>query len=420
MQPSHPLRMIAGSGIGNIVEWYIFMVYAYLIPQISRLFFPTHSNHGATILALLIFAAGFLARPIGAVFFGWMGDRLGRKSTLVTSQVLMVLTTGLFAALPTYASWGSTAGVVMVVLRVLQGISIGGEYTTSLCYIVEVAPRHRRSLWASVISGSTALGILISAWVVFAAVHGLTESQLLAWGWRLCFGIGALLAVLGVYLRYRLPETPVFEDNRRLDKRGKLRDLVQAGILGRMLVLVVLGTAYAYCYQLFFVWVPNAFAQGEAQQATLLLMTAVVMLVFMAFIALGGYWADRFGQLRVLRTTLLLLLIIWWPLQHEALQHGMGGLCVFLGLNAVVFGSFVGVASAYFASLFPSPVRASALSLSYNVTYAIVGGLTPVVLALLLHRFGMGAVMGVSMAIVAVAWVVALLGPQDAHQLEEV
>lgn len=210
-KPFSVVKAVCAGGIGNIVEWYSFMVYAYLTPQIATVFFPEEHPQKARILSLLIFAVGFLARPLSAVLYGYIGDYWGRRKALLSSQYLMAISTLLLSILPTYATWGPLAAILLTVLRIIQGFSIAGEYTTSLCYFAEVSPLSQRGLWVSSISASTAVGILFSAIVVFIFTNILTSLQLLIWGWRLCFFGGFVLS-----LTYNIPYaivgglTPVF------------------------------------------------------------------------------------------------------------------------------------------------------------------------------------------------------------------
>ena len=204
------LTIIMGGAIGNLIEFYNFLLYAFFAHDISSLFFPTQDKVISLILAFSLFALGFISRPVGSLLFGYIGDKYGRRHSLVLSLYMMAVPTFLIAWLPTYQSWGLASPLLLVLFRIMQGIAIGGEYTGSAIFLGEHAPAKTRGLWVSCIPSTTALGVLSGSVVALLAAKILTHEQLLAWGWRVPFMLGALLCLLGVLLRRYLPETPVF------------------------------------------------------------------------------------------------------------------------------------------------------------------------------------------------------------------
>src|SRR6516165_10430755 len=197
--------------IGNAVEWYDYGLYGYLAPVLATLFFPSKDPLNSLMATFGAFAAGFLLRPLGAIAFGHLGDRLGRKKALVVSVALMAVPTGLIALLPTYAEAGSLAAVLLVGLRLLQGFSVGGEFTGSIIFLVEHAPPSRRGFIGSWAGFSTNAGCLLGSGVGALLVIVMGRQGLEAWGWRLPFLLGAGLGVVGVYLRLTVEETPHFQ-----------------------------------------------------------------------------------------------------------------------------------------------------------------------------------------------------------------
>src|SRR5919199_2850960 len=208
--PATPSRqIIVASLIGNVMEWYDFAVYGYFAVAFGTSFFPADDPVASTLAAFGVFAAGFLARPLGGVLFGHVGDRLGRKRALEASVALMAVPTVLIGLLPTYAQIGALAGLSLVVLRLMQGLAVGGEFTTSIVYVVEHADAARRGRHGSwMVVGATA-GILLGSAVGALMANLLPADTLAAWGWRVPFLLGAAVAAIGFWLRRRLPEPPV-------------------------------------------------------------------------------------------------------------------------------------------------------------------------------------------------------------------
>lgn len=212
---------VIGSGLGNVVEWYSFLAYAYLTPVLSKLFFPDVSEKKSIIYVFLIFAIGFLARPFGAVFFGYLGDKVGRRKTLIISQLLMAIPSLLICFIPTHEQIGFSAAILLSILRFVQGFSIAGEYTTSLCYISEMSPKKRRRLYTSTVPSSTAIGILISSFMTLGIIHYFESANTLySYGWRVSFFIGFLLNSLVIFIRLMLKESEAY--TRQKKELGKI------------------------------------------------------------------------------------------------------------------------------------------------------------------------------------------------------
>src|SRR5215813_981461 len=210
-RPSGMRRTVLAGMLGNAMEWYDYGLYGYLSPILATLFFPSRDPLTSLTATFGVFAAGFLMRPLGAVAFGHLGDRLGRKKALVISVGLMAVPTGLIGLLPTYAQAGSLAAVLLVVLRLLQGFSVGGEFTGSILFLVEHAPPARRGFIGSWAGFSTNAGCLLGSGVGALLVTVLGRQAVAEWAWRLPFLLGAVLGVAGLFLRLGVEETPRFQ-----------------------------------------------------------------------------------------------------------------------------------------------------------------------------------------------------------------
>ena len=203
--------IIVGGTIGNLTEWYNFLLYGYLASIISQLFFPLNNRLLSLTLTFTVFALSFFVRPFGGILFGWIGDTYGRQRALIISLIMMTIPTFLIGCLPTYNKIGITSPILLCVLRICQGLSAGGEHTGSAIYVAEYAPQKYRTLWVSTVPTSAALGILISSLASLLIVNSFTNEQLLLWGWRTGYWAGTLLCIVSIFLRIKLPETPYFK-----------------------------------------------------------------------------------------------------------------------------------------------------------------------------------------------------------------
>lgn len=206
--------LFAGA-IGNVLEWYDFALYGYFAPVFASLFFPSDSPSVSLISAFGVFAVGFLARPLGALLFGYWGDTVGRRNALAWSVLLIAVPTGLVGLLPTYEAMGALAPVTLTLCRFLQGLSVGGEFTGSATFLIEHAGGSQRGYVGSWAGFSAQLGALVGSGVGALIASSLAEEALRQWGWRIPFVMGSFVAVAGWYLRTRVPESPAFETIRR-------------------------------------------------------------------------------------------------------------------------------------------------------------------------------------------------------------
>ena len=207
-------RIIAAGLAGNVLEWYDFAVYGYFAAVIGRVFFPAEHPELSLFLSLGVFAIGFLARPVGGLFFGLIGDRIGRRHALVVSTFMMAVPSALIGVLPTYDTAGVAAPIALIVCRLLQGASVGGELTSSVTYLLEAAPRNRRALWASFALVGAVGGILLGSAAATIMARVLSEDQIASWGWRIPFLLGSVIAISAMHLRRVLPDdaAPKAED----------------------------------------------------------------------------------------------------------------------------------------------------------------------------------------------------------------
>jgi MFS transporter, MHS family, proline/betaine transporter len=388
-KPPSTFKVLFAGCLGSIVEWYNFTIFAYMATTITALFFPTMGETKGLILAFLLFAVGFLARPIGSLFFGIMGDRIGRQRTLLISQAMMAVPILLTTLLPTYQSIGFSAAIFLALFRFLQGVSVGGEQTTAIVYLGEMAPVKRRGLWVSVVPAATALGIALGALVVYSLSSLMSEAHFLEWGWRVCFFSGFLLALYGIWYRWSLPETESF----KVAKKEHPKKRINEDMLKQIVYVIGFIVAQAYFYQLLYIWMPNVLnlVLGQSVSSPLLL-NIIAMLVFAAFMFAGGYWIDQVGRRKVLVATSIIMLLL--PSLYFANIAHLSLVLIVIGLmlTSCVFGVYVGAITTVYSEIFPAHMRVLALSLVFNIPFSIVGGLTPSYLTAAVEHIGTSAV----------------------------
>ena len=320
---TRPARVILGAALGTAFEWYDFFLYGSLAAVISRQFFAGVDETTAFIFALLTFAVGFAVRPFGALFFGRLGDLLGRKKTFLATIVLMGTATVLVGVLPTYQTVGIAAPISLIGLRLLQGLAIGGEYGGAAIYVAEHAPPEARGRYTSWIQTTATLALLLSLLVIFLCRAWLGEA-FETWGWRIPFLLSSLLLAVSVYIRLRLAESPVFQQMLAEGScsRAPLRDAFGDRANRRRIVAGVLAAAGMnvvwYGSQLYALFFLTQTLKVEPQHANLLLATALLLgtPLFLFF----GRLSDRIGRKRVVLTGMLLAALTFFPL-YRGLTH---------------------------------------------------------------------------------------------------
>jgi MHS family proline/betaine transporter-like MFS transporter len=378
----------AGAG-GNLLEWYDFGVYGLLAPVLATDFFPAEDRIASLIGAYGLFAAGFAMRPIGGVVLGHLGDRLGRRFVLVYSIVLMGLATAAIAFVPSYDSIGVGAPLLLLVLRIVQGFSVGGEFTGSASYLVETAPQHRRGLAGSFANFGSTAGMLLAAAVAATTVSLASAEQLQSWAWRIPFLLGGIIAAGGYFLRRRLRESGYQPPAARTDNPLPLKQaLTQAP---RAMVYAVLFTSgYGIVNYVTMVFLPVYASEfGGVTESLALQINTVAQAVALLLVPFAGWFTDRL----VRRRTLLLAAFI----AEGAVALGCfalakaGGVAGYASAQ-VAFGILLalvmGAAPAMLVELFPSEYRMSGYSVSFNTGIGIAGGTAPVVATSLIGATG--------------------------------
>ena len=396
------------AGLSTVVEWYDFTLYLYLATVLSRVFFG--GGEEALLVTLAGFAVSYLMRPLGALCFGSLGDRIGRRWMLLASMILMTAAMLATALLPTFASIGVSAGVLLLLLRCVMAFSVGGEYTGVVAYLLESAPPRRRGLVTSLASAASEIGALLAVGVSALTVALLSDAQLAAWGWRIPFFVGAALAGVILVARSTLHESPEFIRQREVGTVPKtpIRDTWRhhRGAVVRTFAVSALGSI---TYYVGITYVPAFLgSMSEVSEATALWLSTVAAVAVIVVTPLFGALSDRIGRRPLLIALAVLSALL--PLGLFALM-GEGGV-VEIAVGAVVLAALAGgvsaVAAPATAEQFPGEGRLSGLALGVTVATAFFGGATPLLAELLVRQTGWAGAPGAVIALVAVVVLPAL------------
>ena len=360
--------------VGNVIEWYDFALYGYLAPVLSLLFFPNDNEIISLLETYGVFAAGFIMRPIGAVIFGYIGDRISRRTELFLSVILMAIPTFLLGTLPTYAQIGIIAPILLILLRLVQGLSVGGEFTGSVTYVAETAPQHRRGFTASFVNVGSMTGLLLGLGIVTLMTHLLPDTNLQRWGWRLPFLFGGILGVLGLYIRSNLPISEVFQEHQGDTQQPLLTALTQT--LAPMLKAMVYSGGNGAVFYISLVYIPTYLVQYfHVPLGRALLINAVAIAIQISLIPLMGWLSDKTLRRKswLLMTTISLALAsvpAFWLLSQP---NPVGIWAAQIGL-AILVAPLVAISPAMMVELFPTATRLTAYSLASNLGVSLVGG----------------------------------------------
>ncbi|HOV56286.1 MAG TPA: MFS transporter [Rhodanobacteraceae bacterium] len=317
-------RVIAASSVGTVFEWYDFYLYGSLAAIIAKQFFAGLNPTSAFIFALLAFAAGFAVRPFGALLFGRLGDMIGRKYTFLVTIVIMGLSTFLVGVLPNYATIGVTAPVLLISLRLLQGLALGGEYGGAATYVAEHAPMGKRGLYTSWIQTTATAGLFLSLLVILAC-RKMLGPDFDTWGWRIPFLISSLLLIISVYIRLQLQESPLFQQMKAEGKGSKAPITESFGHWknAKVVILALLGATAGqavvwYCGQFYALFFLTQTLKIDAVTANLLIAGALAIAT--PFFIVFGWLSDKIGRKPIIMAGCLLAVLTYFPL-FKALTH---------------------------------------------------------------------------------------------------
>jgi MFS family permease len=376
--------IIAASSVGTLIEWYDFYIYGVLAVFFAKHFFPPGNDNLALLASLAVFWFGFILRPFGAIFFGHLGDLIGRKFTFMLTLAMMGLATFLVGCIPSYATWGLAAPILILLMRAMQGLALGGEYGGAATYIAEHAPDGKRGLYTSWIQTTATLGIVFALLAILICRQSMSDAAFTDWGWRIPFLISAILVLLSGYIRLKLEESPLYA---RLKEEGKastnpIKDTYTSGRNWGLMAIALFGAT-----------APEGVVWYTGQFYALIYMTTVlklnyvtvytIMMIALTIGSLGfiffGWLSDRIGRRDIMTAGFALAVITYWPVfTWLGTFRDNPVMLTLLVLYLVILVTMVyGPIAAFLVELFPARIRYSSMSMPYHIGNGWFGGGVP-------------------------------------------
>ncbi|CCH08687.1 Permeases of the major facilitator superfamily [Achromobacter xylosoxidans NH44784-1996] len=388
------MRASTAAFIGTMIEWYDFYIYATAAALVfGKLFFPSATGFYGTLAAFGTFAVGFFARPLGGALFGHIGDRIGRKKSLVITLLMMGSVTVLIGLLPTYASIGVWAPVLLVLLRIVQGVAVGGEWGGAVLMAGEHSPdKSKRTFFASFAQLGSPAGLILSM-LMFKLVTGLDDAAFLSWGWRVPFLFSAVLLVVGFVIRLSVNESPDFLEEKQAQAqrakpaRAPLAQVLTGapGLLALAVGANVLGIAGFYFTSTFMIAYTTQYV--GLNRAVILDCLLVVSIMQFFITPLAAYIASRVGNLRFLATMALVSVFTPYAMFNLVDLGSLSAITLGIGVAVLFMGAYYAVIAGFVSDSFPTAIRYTGISMAYQLSGAIFGGLTPMLGTVLAENF---------------------------------
>jgi metabolite-proton symporter len=411
--PAEERKVLASTLVGTSIEWYDFFIYAQAAGLVlAPLFLAPVAESNPTLAQVLAFATigiSFLFRPLGAIVAGYLGDRLGRKKMLVFTLMLMGLSTSLIGLLPTYAQIGIAAPILLILLRILQGFSAGGEWGGAALMAVEHAPTNRRGFFGAFPQIGVPIGMILATSTLWVLTSNMSPEAFMAWGWRIPFLLSIVLIAVGYLIRRSVEESPVFEDlqRRRKESSAPLRELLKTHKKSVLLTAIIFIGNNAAGYLLIAFFATYAVAVLEMDRPTVLLATTLASFGWLVFTLWGGRISDRLGRVRTFQIGYTFLAL--WAVPMWFLIDTGDIVWYFVALFVMTFGLGLsyGPQASLYAEMFPANVRYSGVSIGYALGAILGGAFAPMIAEALLGATGQSWMIGVY---IAVAALVSLVG----------
>ncbi|MBA2652576.1 MAG: MFS transporter [Tatlockia sp.] len=376
------------SGLGSVLEWYDFALYGFFAQLIAQLYFPSASQSTAMLKTFSVFAIGFIARPIGALLFGHIGDKYGRTASLKLTPILITIPTLLFAILPTYQQIGVLAPIILILLRIWQGICVGGEFANNIVYLCETSAQNRTFFYGSIGSCTGSLGIFLASIVATLWYKIFPHENLITWGWRLAFILASAIGIITFLMRRNMSETPIFNEiNRKQPVMANSSWGFCKSNLQNYLVAFGLTFLPATAFYYVFMFLPN-FLNEILNIDTSKISSENSLSLFMRLLIIPviGLAADKFGGIKIARTASILFLLFSYPL--------LFGITNYLNITHLFIYGFAFLTTLNAATtpgllmkLLKPETRCTVLSFSFNFCFGVFGGLVPIICFLLISQF---------------------------------
>lgn len=415
----HPsfARVLTAASVGNVLEWYDWGAFAFLVTYIAANFFPSQDPTAALLSTFATFGVGFVARPVGALVIGWIGDKFGRKVALMTTIYLMAAGTVAIALIPSFHTIGIWAPVLLVTARLLQGLSTGGELGGSIAFMIEWAPANRRGFYTSFQQSSTIAGLLLGSGLAALLNTVLDSAAMADWGWRLPFIFGGILLPVGIWMRGTIEETPIYRKAQALSVPPPKASI---GASTRMVLNAIgLGICWTSCQYLILTYMATYTAKfGGLTQTEALWSNTLGLVVAMAFTPFWGYISDRIGR----RPLLLLVNIFFMAAGYVAFSFiasmpGLAWIMVTQCLLAIFMAIHTGVGPSAIAEIFPTHSRSFLASMAFALVVTIFGGFSPYIATWLIQHTGSAVSPSIMLALTGiVATVTAVISRETAYE----
>ena len=382
-------KVVILSCIANAFEWYDYALFGYFAPLIGSKFFPSEDLSTSLLNVFLVFAVGFFMRPVGGCLFGILGDRLGRRFALSLSIILMSIPTAAIGLLPTYEEIGIYSSVIMVIIRILQGLSIGGTLSGSISFVLEHTAPKRKGLLGSILVASTCIGILLASFVSVVLKITLSQEALTNWGWRIPFLIGVLVVFVGTHIKKCTQESPIFQaakkDNKltcsplhRVLSRYFKNILVSVGINMTSSVLFYFQAVYMVTYLEVF--------KGFSSKSTDVLMNSSYLIIIVVSI-FSGWISDIIGRKRLLLTVISVTILINFAITKTLISDNFLVVAMGHGILSLLVGFYIGPEPTLHAEFYPAHIRSTALAIAYNLGSSLFGGTAPYIFTYLMKKY---------------------------------
>ena len=384
------VRAVSAGAIGNVLEWFDYGIYGTLAPVISVIFFPSKDPIVGLLLTFIVFGVGFVMRPLGAILFGYIGDKYGRKLALTWTIFIMAFSTFFIGLIPSYETIGIIAPILLTLCRLLQGVSTGGEWGGSTAFIVEYANENRRGFYGSFQQVSTIGGLMLGSLTGVLLTNILTTAELQSWGWRIPFILGISLGAVGYYMRTKLEDTPAFVEVEEKHEvvQDPLKTAIKSNYIGiiKAMGMTFIWTVSFYILLAFMPTYINKILKLPLNVSLLSNFFSYILLLL--FMPLMGHLSDKIGRRPVLLASCFGFLIFTYPLFVFISDGNFYKLVMAQIILGVFLSMFSGPGVAFIAEIFPTKVRCSTLSIGYNIMVALAGGMAPFIATYLVAYTG--------------------------------
>lgn len=375
--------------IGDAIEMYDFVLYVLFSGYIAQAFFPSKTHLTSLLMTLSVFAIGYLVRPIGGLIYAHFGDRFGRRTTLLVSMYLMGIPTFLMGLLPTYQQIGSIAPLILTLLRLLQGLAVGGDFPGMITFVSESVPDSKRGFLSSWIFSGINFGILLASLIAFIFSFCFSQAEMQHWGWRIPFLLGIILTLLGLHLRKKIDETPKFKAMQlKVAQLSKipLADLFHKHLASAIKALLITSLG-ASIISLIFLMMPVYLTKFSHHNIPhVMLINSASVLIFSALIPIAGKLADVYSSQKIMLIAAILLVLLSYPAYYLLIHQDIDVTWPILLVFDILSAGILGPISLQLSLMFPTEIRYNGVAFGYSVGFALFGGLAPVISTALIEK----------------------------------